>query len=202
MTRKTKLLLGGVALTAIGLGAAGAMARHGHHGWGHHGGMHGGMFGPGFGHIGRVCRDGRTAEMADHIAVRIEHRAKPTEAQRAAFDDLKTAMKSAAGKLQAGCPAQAVAEPGKDDVPPARPSPVERLANAEAMTAATLEAIKTVRPAAEKFYAQLTDEQKASLTPERKGWGWWRHRDRGPDGGHDRGPGRGPDRDEEGPDLP
>lgn len=203
MTRNRKMLLGGAALAVVGLGAAGAVARQGHHGWGHHGGgMHGGFFGPGFGHMGKVCRDGRAAEMVDHMAVRIEHRAKPTEAQRGAFDELKTAMKSAAEKLQAGCPAQAKAEPGKDSSPPPRPSPVERLANAEQMTAATLEAIKTVRPAAEKFYAQLSDEQKASLTPERKGRGWWRHRDRGPDGGRERGPGRGPDRDDDGPDMP
>lgn len=201
MTRNKKLLLGGVAVAVLGLGAAGAMARHGGpHGWGH-GKHHGGMFGFGPGPMGKVCRDGRTAEMADVLAVRIENRAKPTDAQRASFDELKTALKSGAEKIKAGCPASAsAAEPAKDGEPRKRLSPVERLANMEAMTAATLDAIKTVRPAAEKFYAQLSDEQKASLTPERKGR-WWRHRE-GRGDGDGPGRGRGGDRGEDGPDMP
>ncbi len=67
-----------------------------------------------------------------------------------------------------------------------------------AMTAATLDAIKTVRPAAEKLYAQLSEEQKTAINerPHRK-WGrGWNRDGRGPDrGGPDRGDGRGPDRD-------
>ena len=199
MTRHTKLLLGGVALAALGLGAAGAIARHGDQGWGRHGfGHHGGMFGgPGMGHSGLLCRDGRAGEMADHMLVSIEHKVKPTEAQKAAFDDLKTAARSAVAKAQTGCPVKATVEPAKDGTAtrPPRPSPVERLANAEAMTAATLDAIKMVRPAAEKFYAALSEEQKAALNerPDHKGGrGWW-HRD-GHRGGPDRGEGRGPDR--------
>ena len=49
---------------------------------------------------------------------------------------------------------------------------------------ASLDAIKTVRPAAEKFYASLSDEQKVALT-EHRGHGW---RDRGDDAGPDATP--------------
>ena len=199
MTRHAKMLLGGVALAAIGLGTAGAIARHGPPGgWGHHGkGHHGGMFGSEMGRMGMFCRGERAAEMTDHMLVRIEHKAKLTDAQKPALEELKTAARNAATKIQAACPATpaATAEPSKDATPPARPSPIERLANAEAMTAATLDAIKTVRPAAEKLYAQLSDEQKAALNERPHGkWGrgsW--HRD-GRHGGSDRGEGRGPDR--------
>lgn len=186
MTRHTKILLGGVALAAIGLGAAGAIARHGPHGsgWGHHGGM----FDSGMGRMGMLCQDGRAAEMADHMLVHIEHKVKPTEAQKTAFEELKTAARSAVTKAQAGCPIKAAAEPAKDGTPPPRPSPVERLANAEAMTAATLEAIKIVRPAAEKFYTALSGEQKAAINERPSGkWGrggWHRG---GGHGGPDRG---------------
>ena len=72
-------------------------------------------------------------------------------------------------------------------------TPIERLAQTQAGLEASLEALKTYRPAAEKFYAGLTDEQKAKLT-ERRGKGHWK-RDHGPDqkGGH------GPDDQKDGP---
>ena len=49
---------------------------------------------------------------------------------------------------------------------------------------ASLDAIKTVRPAAEKFYASLSDEQKSALV-EHRDHGW---RDRGDDAGPDATP--------------
>jgi hypothetical protein len=123
--------------------------------------------------------------MADHLLVRIEHKVKPTEAQKPAFEELKTAIKAAAGKVQQACPAQsAQTAPGDQSAAPA--NPLERLANAETMTAATLEAIKTVRPAAEKFYATLDDGQKKKLSERWGKWrhgGWGRYRGHGPDGG-------------------
>jgi hypothetical protein len=199
MTPRSKYLLAGVALAVIGLGAAGAIARHGHHGWGHHGrdphgwGRHGGHMGM-LGFVGgpgnRFCR-GDGAEMADHMLVHLEHKVKPTEAQKAGFEELKTSIRSAAARMQAACPAKAAAEPPKDGTPPAMPNPIERLERAQAMTEATLEAIKTVRPAAEKFYASLSDQQKTSLSERERGgkrWGhgWRHHRDRDDDDG-DRG---------------
>lgn len=195
MTRKGKFILAGVAAATVGLVAAGAMADRGHywegHKWGgkerhmrHHGGM--GLMGLPFGGPNfRVCR-GNMAERTDHMLVRIEHRVKPTEEQKAAFDEFKTAARSAAEKLREACPQRPErTEDGKRE----RPSPIERLAQTETSLATSLEALKTFRPAAEKFYASLSDEQKQKL--ERRGRGdrgkgHWK-RDRGPRDGKDGG---------------
>ena len=95
MTRNRKFIFVGLALAGVGLAAAGSM---GHHGWRGHGGER-----MAFGPMGGFCR-GDTAEMADHILVHIDHKVKPTDAQRAAFEDLKTATRAAAEKMKAGCP--------------------------------------------------------------------------------------------------
>ena len=216
MTRNRKLLLAGTALAVVGLGGAAAIARHGEHGWGHGWGHHDGrmgmgMFGPGMGgmmggmmggHGGRFCHD-QGGEMADHMLVSVEHKVKPTDAQKAGFEDLKTAARSAISKLQAACPKDVAAAPTEAGKAPKSPSPIERLDRAQAMTEATLDALKTVRPAAEKFYASLSEEQKATLNEPRPGRHWgggWGHRGGrgGPDGERSRG---GPDSDQNrGPD--
>jgi hypothetical protein len=108
--------------------------------------------------------------MVDHILVHIDHKVKPTDAQKAVFDELKTATRVAAEKMKTACPPVASTEAPK--------SPIERLDRAQARLEASLDAIKTVRPAAEKFYASLSDEQKAALL-EHRGHGW-RHREDGP----------------------
>ena len=61
----------------------------------------------------------------------------------------------------------------------AKRTPIERLAMTQKSLEASLDALKVYRPAAEKFYNQLNDEQKAKLA-ERGG----KHgkRDRGPRG--------------------
>ena len=205
MTRNKKFLFAGASLAVLGLGGAAAIARHGEGGWsrqgfGHHDGqMHmGGFMGGGMG--GRFCH-GDGAEVADHMLVRIEHKVKPTDAQKASFEDLKSAARSAVTKMQTACPKDAAAAPAPDGTPPARPSPIERLDRAQAMAEATLDALKTVRPAAEKFYASLSDEQKATLNEPREGknWGrdWFNRGGRGEPGGEHRGRqggehGRGP----------
>jgi hypothetical protein len=173
MTRNRKFIVAGLALAAIGLAAAGAFAERGdpwgHHGWRHHGGDPMAFGGP----MGKFCR-GDGSEMADHILVHIEHKVKPTNAQKAAFEELKTATRAAAEKMKAGCPQVASAEAPKDGLKSPL-SPLERLNRTQARLEASLEAIKTVRPAAEKFYASLSDEQKAALV-EHRGHRW---RDRG-----------------------
>lgn len=182
MTRNKKFLIGGIALVAIAAGGLAASAHRG--GWGHGGG--GGRMGM----IGAVC-GGKAAEMADHMLVRLEYQVKPTDAQKPAFEELKAAAKAAAAKAQAGCPAQpAVAA---DGTRPAPKSPTERLAMMEAGLAAQLDAVRTVRPAADKFYATLSDDQKKSFTMGEHGKGEWKHHDgeqRGETGG-DRGGHRG-----------
>jgi hypothetical protein len=201
MTLKGKLILAGVAAATVGLAAAGAMAQRGH--WdGPTGGRHmgggfggGGLMSLGFGGpYGRVCR-GDTAEFADHILVRIEHRVDPTDAQKSAFEEFKTATRTAAQKLREGCPKKPEAA-DKDQA--SNRTPIDRLAQTQAGLEASLAALKEFRPAAEKFYASLSDDQKAKLEPRRgKGWGNWGkwRRDRG---GDDR-PDAAPDNDQDKP---
>ena len=208
MKRTGKLLLGGLAITALVGGVAAASAHRG--GWGHggHMGGHGGHMGM----MGAVC-GGNAAEMADHMLIGLEYKVKPTDAQKPAFEELKAAAKAAASKAASGCPAKpAVAA---DGTKPAPKTPTERLAMMEAGLAAQLDAVRTVRPAADKFYATLSDEQKKAMTPEHRGWGGkraeggddnggrggWRQGERGEDGGRgdrshhgrDRGGERAPD---------
>ncbi len=157
-TRNGKILA--VAGLVLALGAAGAAAKRAHH-W-RHGGSHatGGLMGFA-GPMGRLCH-GNAAEKADHLLVGIEHRIKPTDAQKPAFEELKTAIKTAATKIEAACPAIATEAPatGQTEAKPAAKELPLRLAETETQLAATLDAIKTVRPAADKFYAALSDEQK------------------------------------------
>lgn len=205
MTRKGKFILAGVAAATVGLAAAGAMAQRGHywegHKWGgkehhfrHHGGGLGLMGLPFGGPSYRICR-GDVSEKADHMLVRIEHRVKPTDEQKPTFEEFKTAARAAAQKLREACP-----EPAKrsEDGEREKRTPIERLAQTQAGLETSLEALKTFRPAAEKFYAVLSDEQKQKLEPRRRGdrgKGHWK-RDRGPrDGGdrEERSPERAPD---------
>jgi hypothetical protein len=201
MTRKGKFILAGVAAATVGLAAAGAMAQRGHywegHKWGgkersfRHHGAGPGFFGLPFGGPGfRVCR-GDVAERADHMLVRIEHRLKPTDDQKGVFEEFKTATRTAAQKLSEACP-----KPPErtEDGERKRRTPIERLAQTQAGLETSLEALKTFRPAAEKFYAALSDEQKQKLERRGrgdKGKGHWRRdrRDRGADeGGPERAP--------------
>jgi hypothetical protein len=175
MTRKGKFILAGVTAATFGLAAAGAIAARGdwqHFGkHGHRGGSMMGMAGLGLG-IGsplhRLCR-GDAGEMADHMLVRIEHKIKPTDAQKGAFEDYKTATRAAAQKIEAACPSKTADAAKPEDGSQKRPrlTPVERLAQTQAGLEASLEAVKIVRPAAEKFYASLDDAQKAKFTPQR-----------------------------------
>lgn len=183
MTRTIKYLVGGIGLTAIAAGGIAASAAHGD--WGHAGWAHGGRHGKMGGMMGAVCA-GNASEMADLMLVRLEYKIKPTDAQKPAFDDLKAAAKTAAIKAKAGCPAEPVR--GVDGARPAPKAPTERLVMMEAKLAAELDAIRTVRPAAEKLYATLSDDQKKALT-QHEGGGWKHRGDDGGRGADDRGEG-------------
>lgn len=194
MTRNKKIVFGSIALAAIaagGLAASAARGGFGHHGGGKMGGM-GGM-------MGAVCK-GDASEMADHMLIRLEYKVKPTDAQKPAFEDLKAAAKAAAAKAKAGCPAKPVQ--AADGSRPAPKSPTERLASMEVALAAQLDAVRTVRPAAEKFYASLSDEQKNAFAEREHGKRGWGHRGGGD--GDERGGrhhGRGGERGERGGDA-
>lgn len=195
MTRTRKLLLGGAAVAAVVAGVATAMADRGHFGRGHgEWGGHGGWGGPGGGmmrhammggkHGGPLC-NGRGMEFADHFAVAIEHRLKITDAQKAGLADLKAAMRSAVSKVEASCPPKR--ERSADGQRPPAPLPTERLAMLETGLAARLDAVRIVRPVAEKFYASLSDEQKSIVAEygrHRKSmFERWRTRGGGPEDG-------------------
>jgi len=80
---------------------------------------------------------------------RIEQTIQPTEVQRHALDELKAASSKAAGELQASCPTEALHTRS------------DRLAAMNKRLNAMIEAVGTVRPSLQTFYASLSDEQKA-----------------------------------------
>src|SRR5262249_51240326 len=73
----------------------------------------------------------------------------PTPAQRPALDELQAASAKAIEMLKSGCP---------KDLPSI---PTGRLAAMESRLQVMLAAVQTVRPALERFYQSLSDEQKA-----------------------------------------
>ena len=128
------------------------------------------MMGPGgwgMGRGGMMC-DPRGAGFAGWRIERLEQALKPTEAQKTALDELKAASPMAAEAVKAACPTEFAM------------TPTGRLEAMEKRLEAMLQAVKTVRPAFEKFYATLTDEQKARLNSvgPGRGWMWQRWRDR------------------------
>ena len=127
------------------------------------------MMGPGMmgmGGFGFSCNP-RAAGLAEWRASRIEQAVKPNDAQRARLDDLRKASAKAAETITAAC---------AGDLPKSAP---ERLALMEKRLDAMQQAVRTVRPAFEAFYASLDDAQKARVDaagPRRWGWSNWRWR--------------------------
>ena len=128
------------------------------------------MMGPGAMHRGmhsRMCGP-RAAGFAEWRIDRLERAIKPTAAQRAKFDELKVAAAKSAEIVRTACPTE---------VPLTMPG---RMAAMEKRMDAMLQAIKTMRPALEAFYATLSDEQKArfdSAAGAGRFWRWhWRDR--------------------------
>jgi hypothetical protein len=98
--------------------------------------------------VTQVC-SGQTAGAGDLPTTRIEQALHPTDAQRAALEELKDASLKAADILKANCPKdQTLTAPGR----------VEAM---EQRLQAMLQALNTVQPALEKFYSSLNDEQRA-----------------------------------------
>jgi hypothetical protein len=94
-----------------------------------------------------LCQE-RLARAGQLRLERVQRLVRPTDEQRAAFDELRMASVKAVNILREACPAE-------------RPlTPTARMAAAEKRLEARLQAIKTVRPALESFYRVLSDEQK------------------------------------------
>ena len=169
MSKSRNLRLGGLTAVALVLTSAVAIAQPGPRtswfdgpGWGP--GM---MMGPGMmgaGGFNFMCNP-RAAGFAEWRIARIEAAVRPTEAQRGALNELRTASAKAAETISAAC---------TSDFPT---KSTERLEAMEKRVEAMLQAIKTVRPAFDGFYASLDDQQKARLDdigPRRWGWRGWR----------------------------
>src|SRR5262249_1482400 len=82
---------------------------------------------------------------------RIDQVVQPTAQQQNAFNDLKKAAQKASDQLQSSCPTA---------VPK---SPVARVDTVQTRLTAMADAIKSVRPDLQNFYASLSDEQKAKF---------------------------------------
>ncbi|MEN9754672.1 MAG: hypothetical protein RLZ07_1054 [Pseudomonadota bacterium] len=85
---------------------------------------------------------------------RLERAIKPTDAQKPELDALKAALTKAQDGMKASCPKDGEAA---DLTPPGR------LAAMENHLSSMLDAIKTIRPAADALYAKLDDKQRDAL---------------------------------------
>jgi hypothetical protein len=94
-----------------------------------------------------ICQE-RLTRMARVRLERIERLVRPTDAQRAAFDELRTASAKALDIARAACPAEMPL------------TPTGRMELAEKRMEARLQALKILRPPLEAFYKLLSDEQK------------------------------------------
>jgi hypothetical protein len=107
----------------------------------------------------------RAVGLAEWRIDRIERALKPNDAQKAKLDELRAASKKAAESLSQACPTSWPA------------STPERLSLMEKRLDVMHEALKTVKPAFEAFYASLDANQKSTLDGNRPrgwGWNWWR----------------------------
>jgi LTXXQ motif family protein len=122
------------------------------------------MMGPGMmsrGMMGRMCGP-EAAGFAEWRIKRIEEVIKPTDAQKSKLEDLKTASNKAAELMRAACPTS---------LPLTTPGRMEAM---EKRMDAMLQAVKTVWPAMDAFYATLNDEQKKQLDSRPGRHRFWR----------------------------
>ncbi len=98
--------------------------------------------------LAQLCSD-TAARFTTLPSEQIQETVQPNEQQRTALEGLKTASTKAANILNGTCPSQTPSTPG------------DRLDAMAKRLDATAQAVNTVRPALQDFYASLTDEQKA-----------------------------------------
>jgi hypothetical protein len=114
---------------------------------------------PSAGNMAAACSQ-QGGSFIDLPVQRIEQVVQPTAQQQSTFDDLKKAAQKASDQLQASCPTA---------VPK---SPVARIDTVETRLTAMADAIRSVRPDLQSFYASLSDEQKARFSTR------WAHHQR------------------------
>ncbi len=115
--------------------------------------------------FGGMCGQGATG-FAEWQTDRIAELVKPTDAQRASFDEFKAASVKAAGIMRDACQAE---------IPATLPGRAEAM---EKRMETMLQAIRAMRPALDAFYATLSDEQKARLDSSAGRGRYWHWRDR------------------------
>jgi hypothetical protein len=103
--------------------------------------------GAGAGGAAQICT-GDTQGLTDFPIQRIAQQVQPDPNQQALLDELKAATQQAVEILRSACPTELPT------------TPPGRLAATRQRVEAMLRALQVVRPALEKFYASLTDEQK------------------------------------------
>jgi LTXXQ motif family protein len=99
------------------------------------------------GEAARIC-SGQAQGLTDFSIQKIAQQVEPDQKQQALLDDLKAATVKAVNILQAACPSELPS------------TPTGRLAAMRTRVDAMLQAVQTIRPALEKFYASLNDEQR------------------------------------------
>jgi len=114
--------------------------------------------------FGRMCSPA-SAGFAEWQMNRVAQLINPTESQRAKFEEYKVAATKAAADMRSACPTS---------FPATMP---ERMQMMEKRSEAMLQAIKSVRPTLEAFYATLTDEQKKRLDSTSGPGRFWRWRE-------------------------
>lgn len=158
-------VLAGTSIFVVLTAPMAAQAQH--YGWGSRMGP-GFMMGPGMmdrSRYSRMCSPA-VAGFAEWRINQIEQLVKPNDAQRSKLDELKAASDKAFTLLRSACPA---------DLPTTMP---QRLESMEKRMDGMLQAIKTIRPALDAFYATLTDDQKKMLDSNTtRGPRFWRWRD-------------------------
>jgi hypothetical protein len=117
------------------------------------------------GGFGGMCNPAATG-FTEWRAERLAEYIKLTDAQRASFDEFKTASIKSAAAMRNACRA---------DVPE---TIVGRTEAMEKRMDTMLQAVKAMRPALEAFYATLSDEQKSRIDSNSGRGRFWRWRDR------------------------
>jgi LTXXQ motif family protein len=99
------------------------------------------------GGMAQIC-SGEASGLTDWPIERIAQQVGPTDAQRSLLDQLKDATAQAVNLMKSACPT---------DLPS---TPTGRLAAMRQRIEPMLQAVQLVRPALDKFYGSLSDEQK------------------------------------------
>ena len=114
-----------------------------------------------------VCAD-NGAERTELGFVRLSYRLELTPEQKTLFDDLRSSALTAQTKFADQCSKPGAPDATAANAQPVPPTPVERLTAQIGNDTVRLELLQGLLPKLDAFYSSLTDEQKATLMPERR----------------------------------